>query len=49
MLIKKTKDKDKIKALKQLANIAVESLYFIPILEAMIRINKLNEELKERN
>jgi len=45
---KKTKVRDKIKALKQLADISVESLEFIPILEVMLRVNKLNEDLKER-
>jgi predicted transcriptional regulator len=34
---KRTKARDKIKALKQLANIAVESLEIIPILEVMLR------------
>ena len=45
---KRTKDRDKIKALKQLANIAVESLGLIPILEVMLRVDKLNEDLKKR-
>ena len=45
---KKTKARDKIKALKQLANVAVESLELIPILEIMLRLEKLNEELKQR-
>jgi hypothetical protein len=45
---KRTKDRDKIKALKQLANIAVESLEIIPILEVMLKVEKLNEDLKRR-
>jgi hypothetical protein len=45
---KRTKDRDKIKALKQLADITVETVEFIPILEVMLRINKLNEDLKKR-
>ena len=45
---KRTKDRDKIKALKQLANVAVESLELIPILEIMFRVEKLNENLKKR-
>jgi hypothetical protein len=45
---KKTKDRDKIKALRQLTNIAIESLECIPILEVMLRVQKLNEDLKER-
>ena len=43
---KRTKDRDKIQALKQLADITVESLEFIPILEVMLRVKWLNEELK---
>jgi predicted transcriptional regulator len=45
---KKTKARDKIKALEQLANIAVESLELIPILEIMLRVERLNEDLKQR-
>ena len=45
---KRTKVRDKIKALRQLANIAVESLELIPILEVMLRVEKLNEDLKQR-
>ena len=45
---KKTKARDKIKALKQLANIAVESLELIPILEVMLRVEKLTGDLKKR-
>jgi len=45
---KRTKDKDKILALKQLADIEVETLEFIPLLEVMLRVNKLNEDLKKR-
>jgi hypothetical protein len=39
---KRTKDRDKIKALQQLADIAVESLELIPNLERIHRIVKLN-------
>jgi hypothetical protein len=45
---RKSKARDKIKALRQLANIAVESLELIPVLEVMLRVNKLNEDLKKR-
>lgn len=45
---KKTKIRDKIHALKQLAGITVETLEFIPILEVMLRVEKLNEDLKKR-
>jgi len=45
---KRTKDGDKIKALRQLADIAVESLELIPVLEVMLRVEKLNEDLKQR-
>jgi hypothetical protein len=45
---KKTKDRNKVKALKQLADITVESLEFIPILEIMRKVEKLNEDLKEK-
>jgi hypothetical protein len=45
---KRTKDRYKIKALKQLSNIAVESLELIPILEIMLRVDKLNEDLMKR-
>jgi hypothetical protein len=45
---KKTKDRDKIEALKQLADITIESLELIPILEIMLRVDKLNEDLKQR-
>jgi hypothetical protein len=45
---KKTKARDKIKALKQLANIAVESLELILILEIVVRVERLSEDLKQR-
>jgi DNA-binding CsgD family transcriptional regulator len=45
---KKAKDRDKIQSLNQLADITIETLEFIPILEVMLRVNKLNEDLKER-
>ena len=45
---KKTKARDKIKVLKQLAGITVKTLEFIPILEVILRVNKLNEDLKKR-
>ena len=45
---KRTKDRDKIKALKQPTIITVESLEVIPILEVMLRVEKLNEDLKQR-
>jgi hypothetical protein len=45
---KRTKDRDKIQALKQLANIVVEPLEFIPLLEVMLSVEKLNEDLKQR-
>ena len=45
---KKTKTRDKIQTLKQLSDIAVESLELIPILEVMLRVEKLNEDLKKR-
>jgi predicted transcriptional regulator len=45
---KKTKPRDKIQALKQLADITVETLEFIPLLDIMLRVNKLNEDLKKR-
>lgn len=45
---KKTKPRNKIQALKQLADIIVETLEIIPILEVMLRVNKLNENLKKR-
>jgi hypothetical protein len=45
---KRTKDRDKIKALKQLADITVESLELIPILEIMLRVERLNDDLKQR-
>jgi hypothetical protein len=37
-----------IKALRQLTNIAVESLELIPVLKIVLRIHKLNEDLKQR-
>jgi|SRR6476659_5475033 len=39
---------DNIQALKQLVNIAVESLEIITISEVMLRVNKSNEDLKQR-
>ena len=45
---KRTKDRDKIQALKQLADITVEAIEFSSILEVMLRVNKLNEDLKKR-
>jgi hypothetical protein len=45
---KRTRDRDKIKALKQLINIAVESLEVISIIEILLRVEKLNGDLKQR-
>jgi len=45
---KKTKTRDKIQTLKQLSDIAVESLELIPILEVMLRVEKLNKYLNKR-
>ena len=45
---KKTKTRDKIQALKQLTNITIESLELIPILEVMLRVDKLNEDQEKR-
>ncbi len=45
---KKTKVRDKIQALEQVSNIAVESLELILILEIMQRVEKLKADLKER-
>ena len=47
---KRTKYRDKIKALKQLFDIGVELLEISPILEVlMLRAEKLNEDLNQRD
>jgi hypothetical protein len=45
---KKTKPRDKINGLKQLSEDTIESLELIPIIEIMLRVEKLNEDLKQR-